>query len=314
MTTMIEIHPYELEMLAGMAAAYNDAIRFTPHCYPATTEELAHVLKGAIFGSPSWSGMREEAAFVALDGSRTLGFIHVGLGFPRNQTTDEYGVIRFFCYERGRRDAGQALLDAGEAYLQEFGVRKIGTADHHHKYPFFQIESSYLSERVDNVHALMGMNGYRADKGEVILEWPNFTPPDPGPLPLDCEIQVVTEIGRASLPKLKVQALIEGREIGVCAVESVGEYVRDPLAQDWALTAWLGIEPEYQAKRLGKHLLARGLEESRNAVYRHALISTDWRNYRAFTFYSNFGYTLTDWTYRLLKNLSAESEGGDDAA
>ena len=54
---------------------------------------------------------------------------------------------------------------------------------------------------------------------------------------------------------------------------------------------------------LGRYLLQRALREMHGAGYRHAAISTHWRNYRAFLFYSNYGYRVVDWTYGLRREI-----------
>jgi GNAT superfamily N-acetyltransferase len=303
---MIDIRPYDPATLPEMVRIYNDSVRFVPHCSPATPQELAEAFAGVNPDGPDRRGMREEAILAAREADRFLGFIHVGLGFPRDASNPEYGVIRFFCYERGRRDAGQALIDAGESYLRRFPIDRIETADHHHKYPFFQIESSYLSERIDHVQALLGKNGYRAVKGEVILQWPDFVPSDPGVAPVECEVRITVEKGRTGSPVLKTEAFQGETRIGECIIASAGEYASAAEAHEWALTEWLGIEAPFQGRGLGRHLLSRGLREAKERGYRHALISTDWRNDRAFVFYSNFGYHLSDWTYIFGKSLPSE--------
>lgn len=41
----------------------------------------------------------------------------------------------------------------------------------------------------------------------------------------------------------------------------------------------------------------------RRAGCRHALISTDWNNYRAYLFYTNFGFRFLDRTFGFRKEL-----------
>ena len=66
---------------------------------------------------------------------------------------------------------------------------------------------------------------------------------------------------------------------------------------------WLGVNDEFQGRGLGRYLLQYALHEMHKIGYRHAVISTDWENYRAFLFYSNCGYRVVDWTYELEKDL-----------
>ena len=64
---------------------------------------------------------------------------------------------------------------------------------------------------------------------------------------------------------------------------------------------WLGVNDEFQGRGLGRYLLQYALHEMHKIGYRHAVISTDWENYRAFLFYSNCGYRVSDWTYAYSK-------------
>ena len=63
---------------------------------------------------------------------------------------------------------------------------------------------------------------------------------------------------------------------------------------------------EFQGRGLGRCLLRRTLAEAQAAGYRHAVISTDWRNHRAFLFYTNHGFGLSDWTYAWERPLAGE--------
>ena len=66
---------------------------------------------------------------------------------------------------------------------------------------------------------------------------------------------------------------------------------------------WLGVDEPYQGRGLGRYLLQRNLNEAYAAGYRHAVISTAHDNFRAFLFYSNFGYCLADWTHGYWKGV-----------
>ena len=55
------------------------------------------------------------------------------------------------------------------------------------------------------------------------------------------------------------------------------------------------------------YLRGRALVEMKKAGYRHAAISAGWDNYRAISFYSNYGYRVVDWAYGLQRGLRAAS-------
>jgi GNAT superfamily N-acetyltransferase len=119
------------------------------------------------------------------------------------------------------------------------------------------------------------------------------------------DISLQWEQGRGARPGLIVQGRQGEKEIGTCECVSAGEYSRSEEAQDWSFTTGLDIAEEMQGKGLGRFLLQRALEEMHGIGYRHAAISTGWRNFRAFLFYSNCGYHVVDWTYGLRRELKA---------
>ena len=89
----------------------------------------------------------------------------------------------------------------------------------------------------------------------------------------------------------------------MCECVSYGEFSRVDEVQDWRFTTWLGVSDKFQGKGLGRYLLQRALQELHRTGYRHASISTDWQNFRAAVFYSNYGYHTVDWTYAVRKTL-----------
>ena len=100
-----------------------------------------------------------------------------------------------------------------------------------------------------------------------------------------------------------MRAYLDDEEIGECESVSGGEFSSHPDAQDWLHTTGLDIEEPYQGQGIGRYLLQYSLQEMHQVGYRHATISTDWENYRAFLFYSNCGYRVVDWTYELEKHF-----------
>ena len=109
--------------------------------------------------------------------------------------------------------------------------------------------------------------------------------------------------GRAVLPKLSVKAFHDGKEIGQCKSESAGECCDAKEAQDWVFIAWLGINENDQKKGLGRYLLQRNLWEMSKIGYKNSVISTDWNNFRALLFYTNYGYKVVDTMHEFVKNI-----------
>jgi len=190
-----------------------------------------------------------------------------------------------------------ALLAESEAHLRRLGAVEAEAFPQEERYPFYCVEHAYLSQRMDHVQALMQFSGYRAARGEVYLEWPDCRPPPPGDCPVAGEVSVEWSQGAGARPGFHLRLRDGARQIAVCRNVSCGDFSANPAAQDRFLTTWLGVEEDFQGRGVGRYLLLKALQEGLGAGYRHALISTAWDNYRAFVFYANLGYRVTDWTY-----------------
>ena len=232
-------------------------------------------------------------------------FIHIGYYQDENENNEKehVGVIRFLGYERGARSAGQAVLEKAETYLKTFDVSRIIAFSKMSRYRFYHFEYAQLSDTLEHIHALLGLNDYHQYHGQVFMDWENFkidTATVNSPVTLSTEWQQ----GRGKRPNCYIKAYQDNQFIGQCDSISCGEYSTHPDAQDWVYTHWIGVEDEYQGQGLGKYLLQYSLQEMHKVGYRHAALSTDWNNYRALLFYSNFGYRAVDWTYAYEKVLS----------
>jgi GNAT superfamily N-acetyltransferase len=221
----------------------------------------------------------------------------VAVGRPANPSNTKQGVIRFLWYERGQRTVGQALLDAAERHLREQGIGEVQAFPQEYRYPFYHLKAAYLSDHMDHVGALLAFNGYRRIRGEVFLDWPDYAPDAPSAVDIPVETSIEWRPGRGRFPGIKVRAYLDGRPIGGCECVSCGEYTHADEAQDWLFTTSLGLDEDSQGKGIGKYLLRTSLQAMHGVGYRHATISTAWDNHRAFLFYSNFGYRLSEWTH-----------------
>jgi len=221
------------------------------------------------------------------------------------------GFLRFLAYDRGRRDAGQALLSAAERKLSEWGVREA-TAFNWDSYPFYHQEAAYLSEHMCHVDALLRASGYGIASGEVFLEWPDFDPPTPVPMPasLHVELNLRWKRGRTLRPGLTIEVLRDGKELGACVCASSAEWSRAPEAEDTLSVLLIYLEEELQGRHLGLHVLQRSLQEMHGVGYRDAIISTGllgsgaMDSPRGYLFYTNHGFRVYDWTHGFTKTLS----------
>jgi ribosomal protein S18 acetylase RimI-like enzyme len=292
----MEIVAYEPSLTADLTAAYNRGVQSVPHCYPVAEEWIARVLAPTIGAGEPHPLLHSEVAFVAREGRAVVGFVHTAVG-PGAEGEPERGSIRFLWYERGHRAAGQALLQAAESDLRGKGMRQVEAVRNGDKYFFYHVNPAHLSDHLEHVQALLKINGYRPIGGEVVLDWPHYTPGEPTAPGVEAEIALEWSKGQATLPLLAVRARRGGEEIGVCESLSLGEISDAEAAQDWLFVIWLWVKVELRGKGLGRHLLQRNLHEMHGAGYRHASISTDWENHRAFLFYSNHGFHQVDWTF-----------------
>jgi len=119
--------------------------------------------------------------------------------------------------------------------------------------------------------------------------------------PAGAEVEIEEDSRRGELPGVETRALMDGRKIGECGIRSAGEYVSAAAAQRTCFVLWLGVEAEWQGKGLGRVLLMKALEHAKELGYESAVISTDQGNHRALTFYTNYGFRVTDTLYGLAK-------------
>ena len=299
----MEIVQYTPKLQSVLTEFYNRQTANVPHCYPVKEEEFAL----AMCRINSKTDVQEdeldfETAFVAIENRTAQAFIHVGISQIGGNRNIPVGVIRFLGYERGARRAGQAALEKAEAYLEACNVSHIDAFSQDSRYRFYHFENAGLSDGLDHVQALFGFNGYQYCSGEVFLDWEHYSvTPVPSSAPVTFSVE--WEQGRGRLPNCTVTAYCDGDEVGVCESVSGGEFSSHPDAQDWLHTIGLDIEDPYQGQGIGRYLLHYSLQEMHKVGYRHATISTDWENYRAFLFYSNCGYRVVDWTYELEKHF-----------
>ena len=296
----MEILPYTPDMLSSLTAFYNRLTADVPHCYPADEKEFAHAMRGVTHSVKDSETLDSEAAFVAVKRGGVLGFAHVGIGQIGDNREVEIGVIRFLGYERGARQAGQAVLEKVEAYLIARNVSRIWAFSDGCVYPFYHFADACLSSALDQVHTLLGFNGYRHCEGWVCFDWQDYTV-TPTPLTLPVTLSVHWKEGRGVRPNCDVVAHLNGERIGGCESVSAGEFSEHPDAQNWFDTTGIDVEDAFQGRGIGRHLLQRSLQEMHKAGYRHAAITAHCENYRALLFYGNCGYRVADWTYEYHK-------------
>lgn len=306
----MDICHYTPDILKPITVFYNHLTAEVPHCYPIKEEEFEHAMQSVIGqASNDDEDFEDETVFVAMHNGSVKGFVHVAYYHENNDEKVSTGTIRFLGYQRGARNIGQAILDKAEEYFKDNNVNRIVALPKIHRYTFYHFEYAELSDTLDHIHGLLGINDYRKYHGQVFLDWKNLKV-NPPTIKENIKLEIEWKDGKGKLPNCLITAHQDGEEIGECWNVSCGQFSSHPDAQDWVYTDWIGLENEYQGKGLGKYLLQYSLHEMNNVGYKHAALSTDWDNYRALLFYSNCGYRAVDWTYAYEKNLSSVTTDG----
>lgn len=305
----MEIIQYNPNLLTPLTRFYNEFTLDVPHCYPVKEEDLEFATSGVFSKSKYYDedDFESETAFVAVQDGNVKAFVHLGLPQDNENNNDKTAHIFFFGFNVNERQAGQSILKKAECYMQSKGVTKTYAYIRHYRYPCYHFAYAELSDTLGHVQALLGDNGYKQIHGQVFFDWENFkVTPSPPKIPVTLSIEWYD--GRGKLPNCNITAYNDGVEVGVCWSNSGGRYSSHPEAQDWVYTDWVGVEEVFQGQGIGKYLLQFSLQESYKIGYRHASLSTDWQNIRAFLLYSNCGYRVVDWTYGYSKKLNQESD------
>lgn len=302
----MKINQYTADLQVPLTQFYNQQISNVRHCYPVDENQLATALVGVTTGKADASegGLDSETAFVAMKNGYMIAFIHVGLGQIGENREETIGVIRFFIYLRGERHAGQVILERAETYLQKYNIKQIFAFSTDCRYRFYHFEHAGISDALDNVQALIGINKYTKCGTMVFFDWENYAiKPLPSNLPITFTVD--WKQGRGLRPNCKIKAFKGEQQVGDSYSVSGGEFSTHTDAQDWLYTDWLEIEDEFQGQGIGHHLLQFTLQEARRIGFKHASISTHIDNHRACLFYGNFGYCAVDRTseyHKLLTN------------
>jgi GNAT superfamily N-acetyltransferase len=298
----------EIDVLTNI---YNDHFASVPHCHPVSSDEFVDGFPyhKCIRGSYH-EDINSEKIIVGKQDGKIIGFADVALAKTQdNGQNDNIGFIRFLTYKAGYRTVGQAILEECERYLSSFDIKEIKAfrikfVNDHCGYRFYHLAYNLISDKMGHICALLNMNGYEKTGGEIFLNQPVYKVVEPIPPDRKFEIilkQLIPE--HAELPGIKVITLIDGKEVGECESQSAGEFCKAEMAQDWLFITGLWVEESLRKKGWGRYLLQRNLWEMQKTGYKNTVISTDWMNYRAQLFYSNYGYHLVDTGYEFTKKM-----------
>lgn len=307
----MEIRDWDIADMGDLASVYNEqVVGQVPHCYTVSPKEFGSG-RDQRTGDDHSATLSSERVIVGIRRGQVRGFAHARVGeIERRDQRLSGGFIHFLSYAAGHRDVGQAILAACEAHFRDAGVSTFRAFDGYY-YRFHHLGFPLVSDRMGHVYSLFGMNGYRlAGQGEVFLEYLDYAADVPAPPDRAVEVLVRVTDGQGDLPNVRVRALRDGTRIGSCVALSGGDYVRAPEAQDRIFVDGLGVTDAEQGQGWGRYLLMRTLWEARQLGYRHTVISTDKRNYRAQLFYTNYGYRVTDTVYGFVKETEQPEHSG----
>ena len=209
------------------------------------------------------------------------GSAHYGISRGNERDPESLGILRFLHFERGRRAIGQALLEAVEDDLRRQQIDRINVFPQSYRYRFYSFNHAYLSVHLDHVEALLGYNGYEKVGGEVFLDSVDYRPDPPKEIDLQFDIALEWIDGQGERQDLTLRAANGDTQLGECQSVSCQTFSRTEALKDWHFCNWLAVEEEVQGKGLGRFLLQQARFELHKVGYRHAGISTAWKNYRA---------------------------------
>lgn len=307
----MKIKEWDMVNFDEISAIYNDQVAGVPYCYPVPADEFENGFAYRKFTSDRYrEDIHSEKVIIGFYDGDPAGFADVAIAEVEEEGCKQHrGFIRFLGYLSGCRPVGQTLLEEAERYLADFGVDKISAFRlnfryDHGGYRFYHYNYGMISDKMGHICALFHMNGYKLNGGEMFMSQPEYNIPKPARP--DKRTEIVVEHRppyRAVLPGLDVRAFHKGKEIGICESVSAGEFSLVQESQDWLFISGLHVIESEQGKGWGRYLLQRNLWEMQKIGYKNAVISTDWRNYRAQLFYTNYGYRLVDTSYEFVKNI-----------
>jgi ribosomal protein S18 acetylase RimI-like enzyme len=251
--------------------------------------------------------LRDQTVLVARDGADPVGFVHIAMGRGLEGWSEDaaldVGCIRFVAHPPGRRDVGDTLLAEAQGRLREMGATRNHAFAKTMSYRFYQLGFGMLPLCAGHTTGLLGSNGYAVRRGEYFLGWRDFEPVSSAAPDTSVEVTVEQTDGGGDLPEIAVRARVGDTTIGVCESEykPTGAGLTSTDAQCVFYVEWLGVETDFRGRGWGKYLLTRALCEARSAGYRHAAITTDWRNYRALSLYANHGFSVASYAHDYVK-------------
>jgi predicted GNAT family N-acyltransferase len=304
----LELIPYSPDLAEKLSESFNSMMQGVPHCYTTSPETWISFLtpladSGIDSESFFFNGIVSQELVLVWDHGEIIGLCHSIVEVKCSKESQTTGTVAFISYRRGRRDAGQLLVEASERYLRSQEVDIVQVFPGAYRYPFYHVETAYLSSKLDHVQALLGLNGYKSHRGLGFLERRNFVPSIPPRKKCYGEIVRETSVSKDERWHIRLRVVANGRTLGTCESGPLEFYGSLSPKGEWVFIRWIEVVEDLRGNKLGLYILERMLEEMGERGYRHAVIGVDQGNDRALSMYSNYGFQMSDWTYAFVKNF-----------
>jgi GNAT superfamily N-acetyltransferase len=248
---MSRITAIPLDAADILSEVWSECIASAPSSYPVTGQEFSAGFVVDPAEDESLAVSASQELLVAMDGSDPVGFAHLCAGKVEVDGQDvNCGIIRFLAFKPESRSAGQDLLEASEAYLQDQGCVRVDVFSLYHGYPFHNHRVGTLSSKLDHVGSLLTENAYLPHDGHRTLERPLD-----GTLPLssDCPAELSVELteGAGAIPDIRIGAQVDGKNIGWCRSMNGLRYAAQDDLGVCAYTRHLAVNADYRRQGIG---------------------------------------------------------------
>lgn len=302
----MKIDTWNMTQIGALSDFYNQQIQSVPHCYPVSPEDFNWQLErnmGHLSGIRPGQ-LHSDQLIVAQENEKIQGFVHVAVEERTvKEQVSKRGIIRFMGYEPNKRLVGQKLLKEAERFFVNLGLNKASAFTKGYVYHFYS-EDGGCSEHMAHVWSLLGSQGYAVSERVLNMAWHNFHVDEPILPDSKATIEVSKGGDEGISPNVMLFAKMDNQEIGECLAYSLGHLQQSEEAQKYLVINWLVAQKEFRQQGWGKYLLLRTLWEAQQEGYKHCLLGTDERNYRAQLLYTSCGYQIAHMSSIFTKDLA----------
>jgi ribosomal protein S18 acetylase RimI-like enzyme len=292
------------EWVAPARSLFNASSRKLSHCFQALPSEF----RAAVFRDAQLAGECRRVVFCRAN--RLGGFAVAALNHDPSLEAPlriaRTGDVTILCLCADGLESGRALLDDLLEWARKRGAPRIvgfDAGEQHNNLPFFNCGFAGLPELYPTVPQLLTMNGFslahRELQMQADIEPVSVFDPLQSPLPAG----ILSVWARTAPCKLELCAADGVRTVGSCVAHKVEERQQDPRARQCAYVSWLGVDPEYQRRGIGRALLTSMIERLMRLGMRQVLLTTGSQNWRAQPLYLSMGFRVVGTSISLTREL-----------